>query len=178
LAVGGIDTREILVVTKARFEDTFLSVVRGIVGTTNTVVDVFTEVCSIWTGGVTSFETELLSTHEIVPFDNLLVGVVISAPGCRIEKTAERVSSSISTVGIQFPSRIARFDVNLALVDEPNDLNVIGCPHELDTLKRTGRNGTSATTRLRAPCNFLTFGVGNERVRFGRGPEAEIAEII
>jgi hypothetical protein len=174
LAIAGIDTREILVISKARFEDTFLGAVWGIIGTTNAIIYVFAEVCSVGTSRITSLKTKLLAAHEIVPLYDLLISVVIFAPSGRKHKTTQRVSSSISAVRIQFSSTITRLDVDLALIDEPHNLDVIRGPHKLYSLQCTGGDGAGSPARLSAPRDFLTFGIGNERVRFGRGPEAEI----
>jgi len=83
LTVGiGVDTGVVLVVTLARLEGTVLGVVGGIVSTSDTVVDVFTEVSSVGASGVTSLETESVTTHEVVPLDDLLVIVVVTTrPG-------------------------------------------------------------------------------------------------
>jgi len=174
LAISGVYAWIILVIAEAGFEGAILSVVWGIEGTPDAIVNVFAKVCSVGTGRVTSFETKLSATHEIVPFEDLLVGVVIAAPSRRIKETTEGVSSSISTVRIQLSPAIAILDVDLLLVDEPNNLNIIGRPHELNALERSGRNGASPTPRLRAPGDFLTFGIGNEGVGLGGSPEAEI----
>lgn len=176
LAVAGVDTRVILVISKARFKYTSLRGIWGVVSTTNPVVNVFTKVCSIGTGRITSFKAELATAHEVVPFNDLLVSIVVIAPSRRVGETTEGVSSHVSAVGIQFSSGIVRYQIDLGLVDEPNDLDVIWRPHKLDTLEGASGNRASPPARLSAPCYFLTFRIGNERVGDGRGPEAEIIE--
>jgi hypothetical protein len=178
LAIAGIDTRIILVISKARFENTFLGIVGGIVGTTNAVIYVFTKVRSVGTGGVACFKAELAATHEVVPFDDLLVRVVILTPSSRINKTTQRVSSHVSAMRIQFSSSIVRYQIDESLVNEPNDLDVIGSSHKLNALEGTRGNGARPPARLGAPCYFLAFGVGDERIWCGRSPKAEIIKRI
>lgn len=73
-----VNTGEVLVVTLARLECTVLGVVGGVVGAPNTIVDVLAEVGSVGTSRVTDLEAEHATSHEIVPFDDLLVTVVVS----------------------------------------------------------------------------------------------------
>lgn len=60
----GVDAGEVLVVSVANLEGTVLGIVGGVVGTPDTVVDVFTVVTSVRSSGVASFETEEVSTEE------------------------------------------------------------------------------------------------------------------
>ena len=58
LSVGGIDSREVLVLTEARFEDLVASSVGGVVSTANAIIDVFAEVGGIGTSRVACFQAE------------------------------------------------------------------------------------------------------------------------
>ena len=60
----GVDTGEILIIAKAGFESAVLSVVGGIVGAADTVVDVLAEVGGIGVGWVAGFEAECVGAHE------------------------------------------------------------------------------------------------------------------
>jgi hypothetical protein len=80
LAVGGICAWEILVLTLARNEDLVLGGVGGIVGATNTIVDVFAEVSGVGLGGVTKLEAEGVGAKEVVPFDSLIIFALVTAP--------------------------------------------------------------------------------------------------
>lgn len=82
----------------------------------------------------------------------------------------------ISTVGVELSSCVIGLQVDLGLVNETNDLHVIGCPHELHTLKSPSGNGTSTTARLCAPGDLLAFGIRNKGIRFGWSPKTEVCE--
>jgi len=73
LSVGGIDSREVLIFAKARFEDLVASSVGGVVSTPNTIVDMFTVVGGIGTSRVACFQAERVGAHEIVPFNHLFI---------------------------------------------------------------------------------------------------------
>ena len=64
LAVGGVDTRGVLVVAQAGFEGTILSIVGCVVSTTNTVENVLAEISSTRPCGVANLEAESITTHE------------------------------------------------------------------------------------------------------------------
>lgn len=64
MAVGSVDTWEGLVVTQADLEGAVLRVVRGIVRTANTVVDVLTVIGRVRASRVAHFEAELVTTHK------------------------------------------------------------------------------------------------------------------
>ena len=63
-AVGRVDTREVLVIALARFEDPVLGVIGCIVGTTDTVVNVLAELGGVRAGRVAGLEAELVAAHE------------------------------------------------------------------------------------------------------------------
>lgn len=93
LTVGiGVDAREVLVVTVANLECTVLGVVGSVVGTSNTVVNVLAVVGSVGTSRVTDLEAENVTTHEVVPFDDLLVVGSVRPTG-RVNESAERVTT-------------------------------------------------------------------------------------
>jgi hypothetical protein len=60
----GVDAGEVLVVARASLEGPVLGVVRGVVGTSDTVEDVFAEVCSVGASGVADLEAEEVPTGE------------------------------------------------------------------------------------------------------------------
>ena len=75
---------------------------------------------------------------------------------------------------IQLPALIALLDINQRLVDEPDDLQVIGGAHEPHAGEGVGRYDAGAAAWLRAPCNFFALCVCDGRVGFGGCPEAEV----
>lgn len=64
LAIGGVDTREVLVLALARLEDACLSVVGGVVRASDTVEDVLTVVGCVRLGGIADLDAERIATHE------------------------------------------------------------------------------------------------------------------
>lgn len=75
---------------------------------------------------------------------------------------------------VKFTSEIIGSQVNLGLVDETDDLNVVGRLHELDTLEGTLGNNSSTMAGLGAPGNFELFGVANGCWPGWRSPKTEI----
>ena len=66
LAVLGVSTGEVLVITLARLEGTVLGVVGSVVVATDTIVDVLAEVGSVGAVGVAGLEAEGVAAHEAV----------------------------------------------------------------------------------------------------------------
>ena len=100
--------------------------------------------------------------HLLMPFDDLGKGAVVAVgPSVRVQETAHGVSTKIGTVRVELPSIVIRLHVDEALVKEANDLDVVWCAHELDTLQSSGRYDTGAMPWLRAPCDFLALGIGD-----------------
>jgi hypothetical protein len=64
LAVDGVDTGEVLVLTLAGFESSILGVIGGVVGTPNTVQPVLAVFRVIGFGRITSLQTKGITTHE------------------------------------------------------------------------------------------------------------------
>lgn len=164
-----------MVGTLTRLECTVLGVVGGIVCASDTIIDVLAVVGGVGTSGITDLEAEDATTHEIVPLDDLLVAIIVSVrPPIRVDKTAEGVSTEVSTVGIELSSAVVSLEVDQRLVDETDDLKVVGSPHELNTLKSASGDQTGTMPRLGAPSDFLSFrvtdGLGTRR----RCPKAEV----
>lgn len=86
----------------------------------------------------------------------------------------KKATHEISTVRVHLSSKVLRCNVDLGLVDEADNLDVIGGAHELHTLEGVVGDQTGTTAGLGAPCDHLAFGVGHEGVGVFRGPEAEI----
>lgn len=139
-----------------------MGVVGGVICAPDSVVDVLAEAGGVGAVGLASFLAECVTTHEVVPFDHLFVAAVISiAPSIGVEKTAEGVSSEISTVRIEFTSEIIGSQVDLGLVNETDDLDIVRCFHELNTLESSRWDDSGTMSRLGAPGNFELFGVTN-----------------
>lgn len=75
---------------------------------------------------------------------------------------------------VKLSSRVISLEVDLSLVDEPNNLDIIRCLHVLQTSESTRGDKAGTPTRLGAPGNFLTLSVGDEGVGLGWRPKAEI----
>jgi len=72
-----------------------------------------------------------------VPLNHLLVIVLIAtAPSIRVDETSKGVSSEIGTVRIHLTSRIVGLEVHPCLINETDDLDVVGGLHELNALER------------------------------------------
>ena len=130
-----------------------------------------------------------------MPLNHLLVSVVVSTVAretIRVNKTAQRVSTlvgdkmrahytshishQVRSVRIEFPSRIISLQVDLRLVNEANNLHIVRRFQKLKSGKSARWNEAGAMTRLRAPGDFFTLGIGDSRVGFRRCPYAEICE--
>jgi len=168
-----VDTREVLVVTKARLENTILVSSWGIVVAANTVKDVVTELGGVGVGLVASLEAENVRAHEVVPFNDLGDGSA-SSEGVGEDKPTEWVATEISTMGVHLSSSIISSHVDEGLVDVAGDLNVCRGPHELNTSDGTGGDGSGPMRRVRAPGNGRGFCVTDSGVGDWRTPEAEV----
>jgi len=170
----GVNSRVVLVITSAGLEGTVLGFVGRVEGASDTVVDVFTEAGSIGAGRVASLETESVTTHEVVPLDDLLVSGLVARPRGGVEKTTKGVTTEISAVGVEFSSVVVGTEVDEPLVDETDDLNVVGGLHELDTLEGTSGDETRSMTGLGAPGDFFVFRLADGGGTIRRCPQAEI----
>jgi len=175
----GVDTGEVLVITLAGLECAVLGVVGSIVGASDTIEDMLAVVGSMGTGRVADLEAEDVTTHEVVPFNYLLVTVVVAVrPGGGVDQATERIATEVGTMRVKLSSEVIRGEVNEGLVDETDNLDVVGGLHELNTLKSARGDETTTVTRLGAPGDFLLFRVSNGCWTGGRCPEAEIVNRI
>jgi hypothetical protein len=119
----------------------------------------------------------------LVPLDDLLVGILVAAVAGEpigVDDAAERIATllpesipdrkfestsarthQIRAVRIKLSTRIIFLDVNQSLVDEPYDLEVVGCLHKLDTSKSVGRYDAGSAAWLRAPGDLFSFCIGD-----------------
>jgi len=123
LASGSIDTRVVGVVSIARFEYFILGIVGGIVSAANAVEDVLTVACTIGSRRITDLQAKSIAAHEVGPLNDLNVR---TSPSVGEDDTTHRVATEISTVGVQFTSVVAIGYIDLGLVNETNDLDVVG----------------------------------------------------
>ena len=86
----------------------------------------------------------------------------------------EKKTHEISTVGVQLTSIIVRSQVELRLVQERDNLKVRRRAEELYTRDGALRDQPCASSRLRAPRDFLAFRVANRRRSRRRCPHAPI----
>ncbi len=105
-----------------------------------------------------------------MPFDNLRKRVVANR--------GILVAYQIRAVWIEFSSGVAALDVNEALVNEADDLHVVGRAHELNTFEGSCGDETCAAARLRAPGNFLSFSIRNCGVGLYGRPQTEVCAIL
>jgi len=176
LAAGiGVNAGEVLVVSSASLEDTSLSIVGGVVGASDTIVDMLTVVGGVGTGGVANLEAENATTHKVVPFDDLLV-TVVALPSSGVDETTEGVSTEVGAVGVELSSGVISSKVDSGLVNETDDLDVVWGLHVLDTLKGTCGDETSAVAGLGAPRDFLLFCLADGGGTRRGSPKAEVID--
>lgn len=123
--------------------------------------------------GVTGFQAELVTAHEVVPFDDLNVR---SGEGVGENDTSHGVAAQVGTMGIHLASSVTSDHINLGLVDEPDDLDVVGALDKLNTGESTVWDDTRAVPWLGAPSNHLSLNLSYGFTRAGWCPEAEIIE--
>jgi len=136
---------------------------------------VFTEVVVVGTAGVAEFHAEAVATNEVVPFDSLdwRAGEVI-----REHDASHWVTTEIGTVGVHLTSKVVLEHVDLGLVDEANDLDVVGGLHELDARQGTRGDQTGTMARLRAISDHDPFDITDFLAHIGGTPEAEVIEAV
>jgi hypothetical protein len=176
LTVGvGVDTGEVLVGALASLEGPVLSIVGGVVGASDTVVDVLAVVCSMSASRVANLETENVAAHEVVPLDDLLVTVVATArEGSGVEEATKGVTTEVGAMGVKLSSEVIGLEVDAPLVNETDDLNVVGGLHELNTPEHASGDETRAMAGLGTPGNFRLFRVGDGGGTSWRCPETEV----
>lgn len=182
LAVLDIGTDGHHVFTIATLKSTVLGVVGSIVGTADTVVNVFTEVSGVGLGVVTDFETEVVTTDEEGPVPGLLERVVlatVAGEGVGVDETTDRVSTAILSSRVELTTKVKwlGLNVDLGLVNETGDLDVSRALDELETLEGTLRNETSTFAGLGTPGDFDTLSVTNGG-QLGRSKETEIIQVV
>jgi hypothetical protein len=173
----GVDAGEVLVFTLASLEAPFLGVAGGIVFASDTIVDMFAEVSGVGTSRVASLETELATTHEVMPLNDLLVSVVVARPGGGVEETTEGIATKVGTVRVKLSSEVICRYIDEGLVNETDDLDIVGGPRELNTFESTSGDETTAMTRLGTPGNFLMFRIA-DGFDLWRCPEAEVIDRV
>ena len=131
--------------------------VGGVEGASDTVVNVFTEASGIGTGRIASLAKENITIHEAVPLDDLLVGALVARPCGGVEETTEGVTMEISAVGIELSFVVVGTKVDEPLVNETDDLSVVGGLHELNNLEGTSGDEVRTVIGLGAPGNFFMF---------------------
>ena len=111
-----------------------------------------------------------------MPLNDLSVGVVvtIAVERVRVEQTTHGVSSEISTVRVEFTPIVFGLDVDQALVNESDDLDVVRGLRVLNTLKGTRGDNAGTMAGLGAPCHLFPLGVSDEGVFLRGSPQAEV----
>ena len=75
---------------------------------------------------------------------------------------------------IHFTSIVARGHVDRGLINETNDLNVVGGFQPLETSDGVSGNETGSVTSLSTPGHHLSFKVCDGGVWLRRGPKTEV----
>lgn len=169
------------VISFAVFKGTVLGGVGGIERATNTIVDVFAKGSSIGLGVITGLGTEEVTTEEVGPVPALLERTVVAAVGresVAVDETTDGVTTAVLPSGIELSTKVTVSNVQLGLVDEPNDLNVARTLDDLNTLQGTFRNKTGAAAFLGAPGNFFALAVTNGSVGVRRSEDAEVVNVV
>jgi len=140
----------------------FLGGIWGVVGASDTVVNMLAEVGTVGARRVARLETEKVTAHEVVPLDDLVIAVVVAArPSSGVGETAEGVTTEIGTMRVELSSEVISRKVDESLVDKTDDLDVVWGLHVLNTPKGITRDETSAVTGLSAPRDFFVFRLTN-----------------
>jgi hypothetical protein len=129
-------------------KDLVLGVVRSVVGAANTIEDVLAVMSSVRFRRVASLEAESVSAHEVGPFNCLNWG---SSPCGREHDTTHRITTEVGTMGVHFTTIVTNCHIYLALVNEPDDLNVVRGLQVLQTGNGFSRNEACAVARLGTP---------------------------
>jgi hypothetical protein len=106
------------------------------------------KVSGIGPSGVASLQAEYASTHEVVPFDDLSEFGLIGTKGIGIKQASNGVALFVSAVGVHLASRVIGLKIDVLLLDEADDLNIVGGFHELDTGDGAGWDHTRTMTGL------------------------------
>lgn len=77
-------------------------------------------------------------------------------------------------MGVHLPSPITCLYIDLRLIDEPNDLHVVGCFDKLHAPERVVRDEACAASGFGAPRDHIAFHITDDGVGFNGGPEAEV----
>lgn len=136
---------------------------------------------------------------SLVPLDNLSIGIVVASSAhwqiVGVDKGTNRVTTlsdrkialsetlpdeksinthEISTVGVKLAAEIVGSQVDESLIEMDQHLKVRRRLQELNTGDSASRDETGTVTGLRAPCDFLAFGVTDSGGAGGRSPEAPV----
>jgi len=177
---GGIsvDAGEVLVGTLAGLKSTVLGVVRSVIGTSDTVEDMLAVVGGIGASRVTDLETENVAAHEVVPLDDLPIGLLVGRKTGGVYKTTKGVTTEISTVGVELSSSIVGQDVDLGLVDDTDNLLIVRSLHILDTFKGARGDETRAMTWLGAPSDFFSLRAADIAESIRGRPKTEVVDRV
>lgn len=124
------------------------------------IVSMLAESWRVGTLGVTNPETELVESHKVSPFEDLFE----LSKGGRKDDAANRVSVSVSTVGIQFATLVTVRDVQHGQLSGASDLNVVGGNHPVSASDRAIWNKSCTGATLDTPRHFESLGVTNGRL--------------
>lgn len=175
LPVGRVRSGVILVLALACLEDAVSCVAGAVEVDADAVEDVLAEVVVIGATGVAELHAEAVATDEVVPFNGLDWG---AGKIIREHDASHGVSAEISTVGVHLTSPVVLEDVDLGLVDETDDLNIVGGLHELDTGQGTRGDQTGTMARLRAVGDHDTLDITDLTAHVRGTPKAEVVKAI
>jgi len=166
---GAIDTHGEIVVAETGLEGACIVVGRHIPEATHNVVDVLAILSSV--GTCACAEAEFSVGDERSPFVVLEAG----AKCIPVDETTNRVTVTVSTMGVELASLIAAWDVDVGKLALTSPLDIIGCLDKVNTSESTVGDETTATARSSAPCDLVTLGIANG-ADLGGSPETEVVD--
>ena len=135
----------------------------------------FAEVGSVGSSRIAGLEAERVTTHEVVPLDHLLIIIAVaSRPSGGVEETTKGVTTEVGAMGVKLSSKVIGGKVDEGLIDETDDLDVVGGLHVLNTPEGTGGDETGPVAGLGAPGDFLVLRLTDGGGTGGGSPETEI----
>jgi len=148
---------------------------RAVVSETNTIQGVLAVTSVVVASWVTDLQAELVGADELSPPVDLVSGWV---KGRGVHETTDGVTTLILSSGVELASVVTALDVDQSLVNETSDHPIVIVLEELNTLKGTSGDDTGTVTGLSAPGDFLTLGIGDERVGGVGCPQAEVIDAV
>jgi len=166
-----INTHRKIVIGFARFEYARIVIGRHVPVAAHLVIDMLAVLPSV--GASASAEAKFGVTHEAGPFCVLEVG----AEGIAIDKTANGVTVAVSTMRIQFTTRITLLDIDLGEITDASNLDIVLGANEVNAFESAVGNDTRAPAALSAPGNFVLLCVA-DIANLRRCPQTKVVGVV